>query len=229
MKLKKIIASIAAAAVAVSMMAVNALAATIELDSEYVGAWGAGKTIPKAELEAIGGDVEITLTIEVREPLLPDQQLIAPMDYDNSWTRITDKLTTNGTLKAKSDGFIGVQLGTPSISFVVPADVIASLGDSGIGFQVQNVIVKSAELAPGAPASAIDVLEEPDVKAFCQSTYEPSADAAPAAEEAPAETTAAPAAAETTTAPATGNVPAAVMVSVMAVAGAAAVAAKQRK
>ncbi len=220
MNLKKIVAAIAAAAMAVTMTAVTAFAATVELDAEYPGAWGAGKCIPKADLVAIGGDVKVTLTIETQKPLIEDQFLVAPMDYDNGWLRITAK-TTSDTMVAKSDEFVVIKDGQTSLEFVVPADVVNSLGDSGIGFQVQNVCVKSAEIEAGSAQAAYTIIDEANVIDYCNGRFEI---AGAATEEAPA-TEAAPEA--TTEAPATGNAPVAAIAVVMALAGAAAVASKK--
>lgn len=218
MNFKKIVAAIAAAAVAVTMTAVSAFAATVELDAEYPGSWQAGKCIPKADLVAIGGDVKVTLTIETQKPLIEDQFLVAPMDYDNSWTRITAKLTSD-TMVAKADEFGVVKDGETTVEFVVPADVVNSLGDSGIGFQVQNVIVKSAEIEAGTAQGAVTIIDEANVIDYCNGRFElggaaeaPAADAAPEA---------------STEAPATGNAPVAAIAVVMALAGAAAVASKK--
>lgn len=186
MKLKKILAGFVAAAMAVTTMAVSAFASTVALDSEYVGSWGAGLCIPKTELEAIGGDVKVTLDIETRNLAnTADQFLLAPMDYDNSWTRVTDQLTSD-TMVAKADGFVVVKEGQTSVEFVITAATISSLGDSGLGFQVQNVIVKSANLEAGSPEGAYTIIEEADVYDYC---FTPAEEAAPAEEEteAPAE------------------------------------------
>lgn len=146
MNMKKLMAAFTAAAMAVTMSAVSAFAATVTLDDGYVGSWGAGACIPKTELEAIGGDVKVTLDIETKNLAnTADQFLLAPMDYDNSWTRVTDQLTSD-TMVAKADGFIVVKENQTSVEFVITADTISTLGDSGLGFQVQNVIVKSANL-----------------------------------------------------------------------------------
>lgn len=253
MNFKKLTAALAAAAMAVTMSAVSAFAATVTLDSEYVGAWGAGACIPKTELEAIGGDVKVTLDIETRNLAgTADQFLIAPMDYDNSWTRVTDQLTSD-TMVAKADGFIAIKEHQTSVEFVITADTIASLGDSGLGFQVQNVIVKSANLEAGTPQGAYKIIEEADIQAYCFGTEEEAAAEEPAAEEAteevaeeaveeevaeeaPAETeaaaevvTEAPAADTTATAPAaTGNTAAATVAIVMVAAGAAALISKRK-
>ena len=257
MNIKKIIAAMAAAAMSVTMTAVSAFAATIELDAEYVGAWGAGKSIPKADLVAFESDVKVTLDIQTRNLAnTADQFLLAPMDYDNSWTRVTDKLTTTAEV-AKADGFIVIKESQTTCEFVIPADVCASLGESGLGFQVQNVIIKSATLEAGAPESAFTIIDEADVKDYC---FEVAAETEAAAEEteaaveeteaaveeeaaeeevveeaAPAETEAAPAVTEApaadtaATAPAaTGNASAAAVAVVMVAAGAAAVISKRK-
>ncbi len=198
MNFKKIVAAIAAGAMAVSMCAVNAFASTVELDAEYVGAWGAGKCIPKTELEAIGGDIKITLTIETRNLAnTADQFLIHPMDYDNGWADLTP-MCTSDTVVAKVDGWMCIPEGSTSVEFVLSADALSGMGDSGLGFQVQNVIVKSADLEAGAPQREIPRVDDKTGKSYCfGASYEevtglaPVGAEAPAADEAPAEDAAA--------------------------------------
>lgn len=237
MNMKKLMAAFTAAAMAVTMSAVSAFAATVTLDDGYVGSWDAGACIPKTELEAIGGDVKVTLDIETKNLAnTADQFLLAPMDYDNSWTRVTDQLTSD-TMVAKADGFIVVKENQTSVEFVITADTISTLGDSGLGFQVQNVIVKSANLEAGAPEAAYTIIDEDKVYDYCFGTDEAAAEdeaateeeAAPAEDEAAAdEVTEAPAA-DTTTAPAaTGNTAAATIAVVMVAAGAAALISKRK-
>lgn len=189
MKIQKMLAGFVAAAMAVTTMAVSAFASTVTLDSEYVGSWGAGLCIPKTELEAIGSDVKVTLDIETRNLAnTADQFLLAPMDYDNSWTRVTDQLTSD-TMVAKADGFVVVKEGQTSVEFVIPATTIATLGDSGLGFQVQNVIVKSANLEAGSPEAAYTIIEEDAVKDYCFSPIEDAAAETEAAAEEETEAT----------------------------------------
>ncbi|MGN0553331.1 MAG: hypothetical protein ACI4I1_08100 [Oscillospiraceae bacterium] len=213
MKLKKIIAAVAAAAIAVTTMAISAFATTVEIDSEYPGSWtSTGKGITKADLEAVGGDVKIVLTVETQNPYgLADQFLVNPINYDNSWASQTVEYCTSDSITAKTDGWICVREGDTTLEFVLSKDAIAGLGDSGLCFSVQNVIVKSADysLADG-PQATINFVDDATGKAYCFST----ADAATTTE---------------TTSTETGNTSAAVILSVMAVAGAAAVAAKKRK
>ena len=244
MKLKKVIAAIAAAAMAVSMVAVNAFAATVTLDSEYPGGWGASKTIPKSEFEAIGGDVKVVLTVETKEPLIGEHNHLAkPMNICVSWDAITDGLTSDTAIR-KSDGFIVIADGQTSVEFVVPESVWSEFkgyddedadGNAGLAFQVNDVIIKSAELSAGTTQGDFMVVAEEDAKQVMDGAITREASAAPAATNDDVATTDAaatndaPAADSTTTSTATGNVPAVVMLSVMAVAGAAAVATKKRK
>ncbi|MDE7280007.1 MAG: hypothetical protein K2N26_09825 [Oscillospiraceae bacterium] len=262
MKFRKVLAAVAAAAVAVSMTAINAFAA-VTLDSEYPGGWGASKGIPKAEFEAIGGDVKVVLTVETKDPLVGTHNHLAkPMNMCVSWDAITDGLTSDTAIR-KGDGFLVFAEGQTTVEFVVPESVWSEFKgyvdaegnedeSAGLYFQVNDVIIKSAELSAGSPQGAMKVVDEAqasdimDGKSYEEATgAAPAADAAPADEapvadeasatvEAPVETTndapAAPVAdTAATTSAATGNVPAAVMVSVMAVAGAAVIAAKKRK
>ncbi len=224
MNFKKIVASIAAAAMAVSMVAVNAFAATVEIDSTYPGGWSSsGNGIKKADLEAVGGDVKITLNIEVQNKLgLADQLLINPIDYDNGWVSQTDNITSDTEI-AKVDGWICVPQDATTVEFVLDAEAISALGDSGLCFSVQEVLVKSAdyELAEAKQAEVIRVSDQ-EGKDYCFGKFDPKGGAA---EEAPAAD--APAA-DTTEAPATGNAPVAAIAVVMALAGAAAVASKKR-
>ncbi|MDE6133549.1 MAG: hypothetical protein K2G04_09310 [Oscillospiraceae bacterium] len=234
MKIKKFVAALAAAAMAVSMVAVNAFAATVTLDSEYPGGWQASKGIPKAEFEAIGGDVKVVLTVETKEPLVGEHNHLAkPMNMCVNWDAITANLKSD-TAIAKGDGFIVFADGQTSLEFVVPESVWSEFKgyvdadgnedeSAGLYFQVNDVIIKSADLSAADAQGDFMIISEDEAKSVMEGTL--TRDAAPAApvEDAPAADTA------PTTSATTGNVPAAVMVSVMAVAGAAAIASKKRK
>ncbi len=235
MNFKKIIASVAAAAVAVSTLAVSAFAATVTLNSEYTGGWSQSALIPKSEFEAIGGDVKVVLEVERHEPLIGDgNYLLKAMNAAESWDEITSQFTSDTAIR-KGDGFIVVGKDVTSIEFVVPEatwqsfhgyinDGVEDETTSGLSFQVNDVIIKSAELSAGSPEGEFTVVDEA-TSADIMKNGVPAADTAAdtTTEEAPAADTAA------TTATATGNTSAAVIVSVMAVAGAAAIAAKKRK
>lgn len=246
MKISKIFAGIAAAAVAVSAMAVSAFA--FDMNTEYTGGWSASATIPKAEFEAVGGDVKVVLEVERHDPPVgTGNYLLKPMNICVSWDQITDQLTSD-TAVAKEDGFFIVGPDVTSVEFVVPEATWQSFKgyvdadgnedeSAGLAFQVNDVIIKSATLSSGSPEGEIKRVTEEESSAIMTGE-------AAATEEAPAETEAAPAeettaaadasAAETTAAatdeaPAkTGNTTAAAIVTVMAVAGAAAVISKKR-
>ncbi len=235
MNFKKIIASVAAAAVAVSTLAVSAFAATVTLNSEYTGGWSQSALIPKSEFEAIGGDVKVVLEVERHDPLVGDgNYLLKAMNAAESWDEITSQFTSDTAIR-KGDGFIVVGKDVTSVEFVVPEatwqsfhgyinDGVEDETSSGLSFQVNDVIIKSAELSAGSPEGEFTVVDEA-TSADIMKNGVPAADTAAdtTTEDAPAADTAA------TTATATGNTSAAVIVSVMAVAGAAAIAAKKRK
>lgn len=262
MNMKKLMAAFTAASMAVTMSAVSAFAATVTLNSEYTGAWSASATIPKAEFEAIGGDVKVVLEVERKDPLVGEgNYLLKPMNICVSWDAITDQLTSD-TAIAKTDGFFVVGKDVTSVEFVVPESTWSEFKgyvddegnedeSAGLAFQVNDVIIKSAELSAGEPEAEIKrVTEEEsaeimkngvavDEAAADEATEEVVEDAAAdetvaddaAVEEvteAAAEVTEAPAA-DTTTAPAaTGNTAAASIAIVMVAAGAAALISKRK-
>ena len=251
MKLKKIFAAVVAAAASATMMAVSAFAATVQMNADYAGDWGASAPIPKAEFEAIGGDVKVVLTVETKKPPIGAPNYLAkPMNMCVSWDQITDTLTSD-TAIAKGDGFFVFAEGQTSLEFVVPESVWSEFKgyvndgvedeSACLAFQTKDVIIKSAELsaADGPQGEIRRVDEEQSAYIMEGKSYEEATGAAEAApaetEAAPAETEAAPAETEaapadtTTTAPATGNASAAAIVTVMAVAGAAALISKKRK
>ena len=241
MNFKKIIASVAAAAVAVSTLAVSAFAATVTLNSEYTGGWSQSALIPKSEFEAIGGDVKVVLEVERHDPLVGDgNYLLKPMNAAESWDAITDQLSSDTAIR-KSDGFIVVGKDVTSVEFVVPEatwqsfhgyinDGVEDETSSGLSFQVNDVIIKSAELSAGSAEGDFTVVDEA-TSADIMKNGVPADTAADTTADAAADTTEDAPAADTaaTTATATGNASAAVIVSVMAAAGAAAIAAKKRK
>ena len=219
MKIKKIVAAIAAAALAVSMTAVNAFAATVTF-GDYPGDWGASTTIPKAEFAAVGGDVKVVLELEQKAPLVGDiNSLLKPMNICANWDAITTTLSSD-TAYAKGDGFIVVPKDVTTIEFVVPESVWSGFvpyegeegdGSAGLAFQVCHVNIKSATLSAGSAQGAFKTVSEEESKDLM-------VNGAPAAEAAPE---------ASTDAPATGNAPIAAMAVVMALAGAAAVASKK--
>ena len=221
MNVKKILCSLAAAAAAVSMTAVNVFAATVTLDSEYPGNWKAGKCIPKADLEALGGDVKVVLEVEIKEPIVGEHlHHLRPIDHDTDWVGFTSDLQSD-TAFTNDDGNFILADGQTSVEFIIPADVISTLADGGLGFMVCNVIVKSADISKAdAPQSGVRLITSEEAEKVTVGEYAAESDETEAAS---AETV------TLTTSPATGNASAAFAAAVMAVAGAAAVAAKKRK
>lgn len=221
MKISKIFAGVAAAAVAVSAMAVSAFA--FDMNTEYTGGWSASTTIPKAEFEAIGGDVKVVLEVERHDPPVGEgNYLLKPMNICVSWDQITDQLTSD-TAIAKEDGFFIVGPDVTSVEFVVPEATWQSFKgyvdadgnedeSAGLAFQVNDVIIKSATLSAGSPEGEIKRYAEDEASGIMKG------EVAAETEAAPAETEAAK----------TGNTTAAAIVTVMAVAGAAAVISKKR-
>lgn len=269
MNMKKLMAAFTAASMAVTMSAVSAFAATVTLNSEYTGAWSASATIPKAEFEAIGGDVKVVLEVERKDPLVGDgNYLLKPMNICVSWDAITDQLTSD-TAIAKTDGFFVVGKDVTSVEFVVPESTWSEFKgyvddegnedeSAGLAFQVNDVIIKSAELSAGEPEAeikrvteeesaeimkngvAVDEAAPAEDEAVADEATEEVVEDAAADEtvaddaaveevtEAAAEVTEAPAA-DTTTAPAaTGNTAAASIAIVMVAAGAAALISKRK-
>lgn len=228
MNFKKITAAFLSAAAAVTMCAISVSAETIDLDLDYAGNWGAGNYIPKEDLEAIGGDVKITLNIETIEPQGEDQFLVTPMDYSaTSWPRILDQCTSD-TVIAKEDQFICLVQGEKTVEFVVPQDTIANLtekdGVGGIGFQVCNVIVKSAEIEAGTPEKAYDIIDESNDNVIHYGLGELSREDVVKKSDA-----ASPEADNQTATPTTGNTSVCIIISVMTVSIAAAIACRKSK
>lgn len=265
MNFKKIIAAAAAGAMALTMTAISAFATTVEIDAEYPGAWtSSGAGIKKADLEAVGGDVKVVLDVETYNPYgLADQYLVNVIDYDNGWKSQVLEYLTSDTIVAKTDGWICVQEDATSIEFVLDAAAIPNLGDDGITFSVQNVVVKSADYSlADSKEGDLTLVDDAAGKEYCFTSVNDNAasddaasDDAAADETADGETvinasdedtafavdaeddaaveettTDAPAAddAAVTAPAATGNASVAVIVSVMAIAGAAAIASKRK-
>ncbi len=223
MKMKKILATLLATAVATTMAATSLFAATtIDIDAEYPGDWQMGTKIALADLQAIGGNVKVTLDVEAAG-LLPQQYLLRPTAVEEAWVNVIDKADnaiTSDTACMKADGFIPVKEAATTVEFVISADAIAATtGD--IGFQVCSVWIKSATLEKvdelQAPITIIEDAIVSDPEGYCFGDFDPVA-APAAAEEAPAAT-------ENTE---TGNAPIVGMVAVMALAGVAMVASKKK-
>ncbi len=245
MKMKKILATLLATAVATTMAVSSISATTVDLNAEYPGDWQIGATIPKADLTALGDNAYVKVTLELETAGLLPQQYVYTLT-DNTWAKLfetnPEAATSDSIPFRKNDGFIPVQKDDTSSSFVLAPEAIAALpDDGGLTFAQTSVWVKSATFeAVDGPEASIKIEADDVISAYSLGEYEvPAADAAPAEEatEAPAEdaapeATEAPAAEETAPAATenteTGNAPIVGMVAVMALAGVAMVASKKK-
>lgn len=189
MKLKKMLAGFVAAAMTVATMAVSAFATNVAMDAEYPGAWGCSAAIPKADLEAIGGDVKVTLNVTPKV-LVKDQAVLKPITVGDSWIAVETGLTSNTEVR-KPDGFIVIKKSATTVSFVIDTNAIASLTDNGLQFQVYNVTINSADLEAGSPEADFRPIDDKFAKDYTNEdkTYEELYPDSAAAEEteAPAE------------------------------------------
>lgn len=249
MKLKKIIAAVAAAAVAVSTMAINAFAYKVSEDGgnyfAYVkGTEGWSNDTGRPVTDVYGVTFHVTFNADdIAEGKWIGGNIGYNSDKENwkvqEWANMEGKPiladVENGTITYKSSS--PVFQGTEEW-----AQLILQVYDGA------NVTVESADLldkdgkplseeaAAAAPAETEAAPAETEAApAENEADAEEEVEAAPAEEEAPAETeaapvetTAAPAAEATTTTPATGNTAAATVAAVMAIAGAVAIAAKKK-
>ena len=241
MKIKKIIAAVAASVVAVSTMAVSAFADSyhaylgVQTNPSWIfrNAWNDG-TYGKDSYDSF-------------DKLSKDG---APADIDGTFTDV--EITGDGTYKVSLTGADLSDEEKFSLLFVstdIPVDAGVSITnvkviidgqekytfaegyipeDTGDYIQVQARNIWNDDLGKDEGLFAYMMPNDSVEMEFTVSGMGSGAAASNEADtaEAPAETSAET---TTTTSPTTGNVPAAVMVSVMAVAGAAAVASKKRK
>lgn len=242
MKIKKILAAVAATAVAISTMALNAFAADIWTGSNDVGTDWNGDNALKIDgslfADTKGGDtVEIVYTTNEDSGLC-----LKIIENTNGWPVLD---SPEG--KDPQWSTIGVEAGSTSYSFVISADDVARIQGSGmviqgVGVTITKVAVTGAaaeeaapaeeaaaeEAAPEEEAAAPEEAEAEDVDVESEEEAdEPETEAEPVAE-----TEEAPAVADAQTgseAPKTGNTAAASMIAVMAAAGVAAVVSKKRK
>jgi hypothetical protein len=135
----------------------------VVLDIDYPGNWGYSSAVPKEDLLAIGGDVKVIVTYMIHDTGGADQFIIAPTMEPE--VRITDRLTSN-TAVAKDDGWIACHQDATKVEFVISADVISELSDTGLFFQVFNTVVRSVQLLPGEPEAEILLFSDREIKAY---------------------------------------------------------------
>lgn len=116
----------------------------LALDKEYAGDFNISKIIPASELKKFGGDVEITLYFKPWEDM--DPQLICgfiPVNSDDE--AMIEYLYAPNELWTDPNGWISVDKDMRSLSLVLSADAAEKLG-GGLGFEVYNLVITSAEL-----------------------------------------------------------------------------------
>lgn len=119
----------------------------IALDSEYAGDFNIGGKIPSSRLREFESGVEITLSIEPWEEMASDDiHGIIPVNSDDR--SVLEYLTSAEELWADENGWINIEKGDNSVTFVISREGIESLGDGGLGFETYNLIVTSAVLKP---------------------------------------------------------------------------------
>ncbi len=168
MKLRRILATTAAAAIATAAMSVAASAAdavTITNEDPFTSDWSADGTVDFANFEAFEGDVLVTVELAtIINDEHQDWWSLAPADC-NGWGKLTVDTLGNESYFQQSDGFIVLSDSTlTSIQFVLDQDDIASMEATmtptedggwygGMLFQIAGVDVKSVTLEDYVPAS----------------------------------------------------------------------------
>lgn len=129
----------------------------VTLDSEYNGDFMVGDFIPASQLRRFDSDVEITVMIEPWEYMNEiDIHGFTPVDSD---LHAVMDLTAAGDLWQDSNGWIYIEKGSGSLSFVISREGIESLGDGGLGFEAYNLIVTSAVLKPSEKQDPLKIYD----------------------------------------------------------------------
>lgn len=119
----------------------------LTLDSEYAGHFNIGGKIPSSKLREFGSDVEITLFIRSwEEKPVEDTQGVIPVNSDDR--SVLEYLSSAEDLWADENGWIDIDKGGDSLTFVMSREGIESLGDGGLSFETYNLVVTSAVLKP---------------------------------------------------------------------------------
>ena len=142
MKIRKIIAALAAAVVAVSAMAVSAFA--VEINKDMKSHWTESTIIDAetfaSEFADATPDSVFTLTLEVDESLADkkghEYWCVKPMVNDTGWPFIDNLVGV--TLSEGKDTYV-VSPGDTYIKFQIPADVLETLNQTGLAFMGHGV------------------------------------------------------------------------------------------
>ena len=244
MKIKKILAAIAATAVAVSTMAVTAFAGQ---DESALADGTAFLNINKSDWSdfaaeytnvAVTGDGTYTVSMTASEPV--DMGQFNALEivngetlYGSTYVVTIDSVKINGEEKKIAEGWT---LSADGAGIKTRVNIYNEWNSPDAAGEDQraadgDIMSKTAMLISADDLAGVTSLEVTFTVSGIgggDASSEASEPETTSDEPAPAANESAPAA-ETTEAPATGNVPAAVMLSVMAVAGAAVVASRKRK
>ena len=142
MKIRKIIAALAAAVVAVSATAVSAFA--VEINKDMKSHWTESTIIDAetfaSEFADATPDSVFTLTLEVDESLADkkghEYWCVKPMVNDTGWPFIDNLVGV--TLSEGKDTYV-VNPGDTYIKFQIPADVLETLNQTGLAFMGHGV------------------------------------------------------------------------------------------
>ena len=142
MKIRKILAALAATVVAVSAMAVSAFA--VEINKDMKSHWTESTIIDaetfSSEFADATPDSVFTLTLEVDESLAEkkghEYWCVKPMINDTGWPFIDNLIGV--TLSEGKDTYV-VNPGDTYIKFQIPADVLETLNETGLAFMGHGV------------------------------------------------------------------------------------------
>ena len=142
MKIRKILAALAATVVAVSAMAVSAFA--VEINKDMKSHWTESTIIDaetfSSEFADATPDSVFTLTLEVDESLADkkghEYWCVKPMINDTGWPFIDNLIGV--TLSEGKDTYV-VNPGDTYIKFQIPADVLETLNETGLAFMGHGV------------------------------------------------------------------------------------------
>ena len=142
MKIRKILSALAAAVVAVSALAISAYA--VEINKDMKSHWTESTIIDaetfSSEFADATPDSVFTLTLEVDGSLAEkkghEYWCVKPMVNDTGWPFIDNLIGV--TLSEGKDTYV-VNPGDTYIKFQIPADVLATLNETGLAFMGHGV------------------------------------------------------------------------------------------
>lgn len=155
-----VVCAAAALSLIVLGMCVFSKPQTIELvlDSEYAGDFNIGGKIPSSRLREFKSGVEITLFIKPWEEMAADN-IHGVIPVNSGDRSVLEYLTSAEELWADENGYINIEKGENSLTFVISREGIESLGDGGLGFETYNLIVTSAVLKPSEKQNELKIYD----------------------------------------------------------------------